>query len=81
MSIHMRVGDSFVADVNRFAQAVIYAVDNDVLVVQEALGTLNNSKLARQAVEVRVRPRRDGDRLRRRRGRPAPQLALVAARA
>ena len=51
MSIHMRVGDSFVADVNRFAQAVIYAADNDVLVVQEALGTLNNSKLARQAVK------------------------------
>ena len=34
MSIHMRVGDSFVADVNRFAQAMIYAADNDVLVVQ-----------------------------------------------
>ena len=51
MSIHMRVGDSFVADVNRFAQAVIYATDNDVLVVQEALGTLNNSTLARQAVK------------------------------
>ena len=51
MGIHMRVGDSFIADVNRFAQAVIYAVDNDVLVVQEALGALNNSKLARDAVE------------------------------
>ncbi len=51
MSIHMRVGDSFVADVNRFAQAVIYATDNDVLVVQEALGTLNNSTLARQSVK------------------------------
>jgi hypothetical protein len=51
MGIHMRVGDSFIADVNRFAQAVIYAVDNDALVVQEALGTLNNSKLGRDAVE------------------------------
>ena len=51
MGIHMRVGDSFIADVNRFAQAVIYAVDNDVLVVQEALGTLNHSKLGLQAVE------------------------------
>jgi hypothetical protein len=50
-SIHMRVGDSFIADVNRFAQAVLYAVDNDALVVQEALGTLNNSHLARRAVE------------------------------
>jgi hypothetical protein len=51
MVIHMRVGDSFIADVNRFAQAVTYAVDNDVLVVQEALGTLNNSTLGTQAVE------------------------------
>jgi hypothetical protein len=49
-AIHMRVGDSFIADVNRFAQAVVYAVDNDALVVQEALGTLNNSSFARQAV-------------------------------
>ncbi len=49
--IPVRVGDSFVADVNRFAQAAIYAVDNDVLVIQEALGTLNNSKLARDAVD------------------------------
>jgi hypothetical protein len=51
MAIHMRVGTSFIADVNRFAQAVIYAVDNDVLVVQEALGTLNKSKLAGQAID------------------------------
>ncbi|HEX2232736.1 MAG TPA: S8 family serine peptidase, partial [Thermoleophilaceae bacterium] len=51
MSIHMRVGDSFIADVNRFAEAVIYATDNDVEVVQEALGTLNNSTLGTQAVE------------------------------
>ena len=49
--VHMRVGDSFIADVNDFAQATIYAVDNDVEVVQEALGTLNNSVLGRQAVE------------------------------
>jgi hypothetical protein len=51
MFIPMRVGDSFVADVNNFAQAVIYAVDNNVMVVQEALGTLNQSALARDAVE------------------------------
>ncbi len=49
--IPLRVGDSFVADVNRFAQASLYAVDNDVLVIQEALGTLNNSTLARKAVD------------------------------
>jgi hypothetical protein len=51
MSIPLRVGDSFVADVNRFAQATVYATDNGVSVVQEALGTLNNSTLATQAVD------------------------------
>ena len=45
MVIPLRVGDSFVADVNNFAQAVTYAVDNGVLVVQEALGALNMSHL------------------------------------
>ena len=55
MSIHMRVGDSFVADENRFAQATIYAADNDVLVVQEALGTLNHTELARRAIEYAYR--------------------------
>jgi hypothetical protein len=51
MSIPMRVGDSFVADGNNFAQAVLYGVDNGALVIQEALGALNNTQLARQAVE------------------------------
>jgi hypothetical protein len=46
----LRVGDSFIADDNRFGAAVTYATDNGVDVVQEALGTLNNSRLARQAV-------------------------------
>ena len=48
--MYLRVGDSFVADVDNFAQAAIYATDNDALVIQEALGALNNSRLARQAV-------------------------------
>jgi hypothetical protein len=47
----LRVGESFIADVNRFAQAVLYAADNHVTVVQEALGTLNNSTLARNAID------------------------------
>jgi FG-GAP-like repeat len=51
MGIHMRVGDSFIADVNNFAEATLYAADNDVEVVQEALGTLNHSKLGLDAVE------------------------------
>jgi hypothetical protein len=55
MAMHMRVGDSFIADVNRFATAVTYAVDNGALVIQEALGTMNNSGLARDAVEYSYR--------------------------
>ncbi len=51
MSVPLRVGDSFIADVNRFAAAVTYATDNGISVVQEALGTMNNSGLARQAVD------------------------------
>jgi hypothetical protein len=47
----LRVGDSFIADANNFGQAVLYAVDNGVSVVQEALGTLNESKLGRDAVQ------------------------------
>ena len=54
-SIPLRVGDSFVADESDFAQAVLYAVDNDVRVVQEALGTLNHSSLGRDAVEYAYR--------------------------
>jgi Subtilase family/FG-GAP-like repeat len=49
--IFLRVGDSFVADVNDFAQAVLYATDAGASVVQEALGALNNSSLARHAVD------------------------------
>src|SRR3954447_10118543 len=49
--IPLRVGTSFIADVNRFAQAVYYAVDNGIDVVQEALGTLNKSAAARRATD------------------------------
>jgi hypothetical protein len=55
MFIPLRVGDSFIADTNNFAQAVTYAVDNGVLVVQEALGTINQTQLGRQAVEYSYR--------------------------
>jgi hypothetical protein len=55
MVLPLRVGDSFVADVNRFAQAALYATDNNVQVIQEALGTLNNSTLSREAVDYAYR--------------------------
>ena len=51
MEIHLRVGTSFIADVNRFAQATIYATDNGIDIVQEALGTLNKSRLGADAVK------------------------------
>lgn len=50
MFMPVRVGLSFIADVNRFAQGVLYSTDNGALVIQEALGTINNTRLSRQAV-------------------------------
>ncbi|MBV9213874.1 MAG: hypothetical protein JOZ25_09545 [Actinobacteria bacterium] len=47
----LRVGESFIADSNRFAQAVLYATDNGADIVQEALGTLNESAFTQQAIE------------------------------
>src|SRR5919204_100832 len=47
--------DLFIAYENRFGAATLYAVDNGALVVQEALGTLNNTQLGRQAVDYAYR--------------------------
>jgi hypothetical protein len=47
----LRVGESFIADANRFAEATIYATDRGVSVVQEALGTYNDPVFARQAID------------------------------
>ncbi len=55
MSLPLRVGDSFIADSGRFGAAVMYATDNDVQVVQEALGAINNTALARQSVNYAYR--------------------------
>jgi hypothetical protein len=51
MLMMMRVGDSFVADINHFAEAVVYAVDNGASVVQEALGTLNHTAFGQAAAD------------------------------
>jgi hypothetical protein len=51
MVMPLRVGESFIADVNRFAQAALYATDNGASVIQEALGTMNSSEFAQQAIE------------------------------
>lgn len=51
MVLPIRVGDSFIADSNLFAQAVVFAVDSGVHVIQEALGAVNNSSFARVAID------------------------------
>ena len=47
----LRVGDSFIADINHFAAAVVYATDNGADVVQEALGTINHTAFGQDAVD------------------------------
>jgi hypothetical protein len=51
MVLPLRVGQSFIADANRFAQATIYATDRSVDIVQEALGTYNASVFTRQSID------------------------------
>jgi hypothetical protein len=51
MVLPVRVGDSFIADANLFAQGVVFAVDSGAHVVQEALGTVNNTSFARAAID------------------------------
>src|SRR5436190_7674420 len=51
MVMPVRVGDSFVADVNSFAQGVVFSVDTGAAVIQEALGTYNQSAFAQQAID------------------------------
>jgi hypothetical protein len=48
--MELRVGESFVAEANRFAEAVLYGVDHGADIVQEALGTYNDPVLAREAI-------------------------------
>ncbi len=49
--IPLRAGDSFVADSQDYAKAVVYAVDIGANVVQEALGTIDFSPYAQQAMD------------------------------
>lgn len=51
----LRVGDSFIADINKFAAAVVYATDNGADVVQEALGTINHTAFGQTAVDYAYR--------------------------
>ena len=49
--VPLRVWDTFVSDQNSFAQAVVYAADNDVSVIEGADGGLYHSRFAEQAVD------------------------------
>ncbi len=51
MILPVRVGDSFIAFGNDFAQGVLFAVDSGATVIQEALGTLDVTTTAREAVD------------------------------
>jgi hypothetical protein len=47
----LRAGDSFVVDINGFAMAALYAVENGASVIQEALGSINNTPFAKDVVD------------------------------
>jgi hypothetical protein len=49
--LNVRVGDSFVVDVNQFADGVVFVVDSGADVVQEALGSINNTPYAQKAID------------------------------
>jgi hypothetical protein len=49
--VPMRVWDTFVVDTNNYALAALYAADNNIEVVEGAVGGLFNSSFARSAFE------------------------------
>jgi hypothetical protein len=49
--LNVRVGDSFIVDVNQFADGVVYVVDSGADVVLDALGSLNNTPYAQKAID------------------------------
>ena len=53
--VPMRVWDSFVVDMNNFGQAVGYAADNGIAVVEGAVGGQFNSRFARQVFSYAYR--------------------------
>jgi hypothetical protein len=50
MVMPIRVGESFIAQSDAFAQGVMFAVDSGASVIQEALGTIDITTTTRQAV-------------------------------
>jgi len=55
MILPVRVGETFMVEINEFAQGVVFAVDSGARVISEALGALNNTRFAREAVDYAYR--------------------------
>ena len=53
--LNVRVGDSFVVDVNDFAMGVIFSVDSGAHVIQEALGSINKHHIESGVYRIRLR--------------------------
>jgi hypothetical protein len=53
--LEVRIGDSFVVDVNDFAQGILFATDAGARVVASAVGSIDNSGFARRAVQYAER--------------------------
>ncbi len=51
MTLPVKVGDSFIVEANDFAEGVIFAVDSGADVIGEALGALNMTGFANEAIE------------------------------
>jgi hypothetical protein len=51
MVMPLRVGDSFIADVNHYGEAAAYAADNGVYVIEDALGTLNHTSFGQAGTD------------------------------
>jgi hypothetical protein len=47
----LRAGDSFIADSADFAKGVVYAADNGAKVIQEALGTIDQTSFSKAAID------------------------------
>ncbi|MGH7294033.1 MAG: S8 family serine peptidase, partial [Polyangiaceae bacterium] len=47
----LRAGDSFIVDVNDWAKAVVYAADSGAKVVQEAMGTIDQTTFSKAAID------------------------------
>ncbi|MHB8420606.1 MAG: S8 family serine peptidase [Myxococcales bacterium] len=48
----VRVGDSFIADADHFAEGVFFALSHGANVIQEALGSVNDTPLMQRAIDA-----------------------------